>query len=280
MQAPQFGRGLAAESQQLAHQAIGIARRFQGLLQGFVAGVLGVRQVFDRQPDPAGDRGQRVVEIVGDAPGEAPQRLGFLALHQLHLQRFLAFVGAALHLGVVPHAQQQSVDPIRQLGQFVIPLHTHQPRGAGPVLGDALQVGVQALQALQHQVVQQQHQQCAGQQARHGGQTHATPGQCIALLLQPPVQPQHQFGHRAAEVVAQHGVQLVERVIHRLDVHVLPVMTGVGERQARRHHQHLGKARQLALFETAHHGDGPLRFLAFQSRQVHRGHHHQIQLVI
>ncbi len=275
----QFGRRLPAKGEQLTHQPVGVAGGLQGLLQRLVAGVFGV-QVFGGQTDPAGDGRQRIVEIVRDATGQPTERLGLLALHQLHLQRLMAFMRLALGLGIALHPLQQPVDALPQRAQFVISGHLQAVRRRGAAFRDALHVPVQTLQAAQQQAVEQHDQQQTGQQARQGGQGHAGQAQGLRSLEQLAVQAEHQFGHGPALLVLQHGVQILVFVVHRRQVRQLTRVAGVVERQAHRHHQQLAETLQFGLVKMAQHQDGAVGGLVRPVGIADGRCGHQVQMAV
>ncbi len=78
----------AREREQLAHQprrAVGVLLDLHDVLEGRI----GRPMVGEQQIGIADDRGQHVVEIVGDAAGELADRLHLLALREVLLQRAL-----------------------------------------------------------------------------------------------------------------------------------------------------------------------------------------------
>ena len=95
---------LAAEGQQLLGQPGGALRRgadFAGIAVGFLVG----RQPLDQEFGKAQDHRQQVVEVVGDAGGEAAHRFHALGMMQALLGRLERGVRAALHLAVGGFAQ-------------------------------------------------------------------------------------------------------------------------------------------------------------------------------
>ena len=87
--------------------------------------------------------------------------------------------------------------------------HMNRPRHQRALVCQALDIGVQALQAAQQQAVQQHHQHQTGQKAKTQSNDHGLPGHGTPELLEVLLQREHELGNPVTPCAVHHRVEIV-----------------------------------------------------------------------